>query len=56
MNFPCSLSFVRGGELHTEVGEPILQSVLSKSPAFHTLNRPVVSSLPSKGGDTQHAH
>jgi hypothetical protein len=55
LNFPCSLPFIRGGEFHTEVGEPILQSVLSKSPAFHILNRPVVSLLPSEGGDTQHA-
>ena len=41
----------RNGGVHTEVGgKPVLQSVLSKSHAFHTLDLPEVPLLTTKGG------
>lgn len=49
LNVPHSHPLAHREELHTEVGEPILQSVLSKSHTFYTLTRPVVSLLPSGG-------
>lgn len=47
---------IRNGGVHTEVGDPVLPSVLSKSDAFHTLNRPEIPLLTTEGGDTQHVH
>jgi hypothetical protein len=37
LNFPHSHPLAHREELHTKVGEPILQSVLSKSHTFYTL-------------------